>query len=56
MVMRLADVAPLTATLPLWVVVASKLFLNDVERITPRIVIGTLLLALGTIAISLAKM
>jgi len=36
----------------LWLVVASKLFLNDVERITPR---GTLLVVLGTIAISLAK-
>jgi drug/metabolite transporter (DMT)-like permease len=48
-------VAPLTASLPLWVVVASKLILNDVERITPRIIAGALLVVLGTIAISLAK-
>jgi uncharacterized membrane protein len=49
------DVAPLTATLPLSVAVASKLFLSDVQRITPRILVGTLLVVFGTIAISLAK-
>lgn len=48
-------VTPLTATLPLWVVIGSKLFLNDVEKITRRIAIGALLVVLGTIAISLAK-
>ena len=48
-------VTPLTATLPLWVVIASKLFLNDVEKITTRIAIGALFVVLGTIAISFAK-
>ena len=48
-------VTPLTATLPLWVVIGSKLFLNDVEKITTRIAIGALLVVLGTIAISFAK-
>ena len=47
--------APLTATLPLWVVIGSKLFLNDVENITARIAIGAILVVLGTVAISLAK-
>jgi drug/metabolite transporter (DMT)-like permease len=47
-------VTPLTATLPLWVVIGSKLFLNDVEKITTRIAIGAILVVLGTIAISLA--
>src|SRR5580765_6806997 len=32
-----------------------QLFLSDVERITPRIMVGTLLVVLGTIAISLTK-
>ncbi|MBM4260463.1 MAG: DMT family transporter [Deltaproteobacteria bacterium] len=48
-------ITPLTATLPLWVVIGSKLFLNDVEKITTRIVIGAVLVVLGTVAISFAK-
>jgi drug/metabolite transporter (DMT)-like permease len=48
-------VTPLTATLPLWVVIGGKLFLRDVEKITARIVAGALLVVAGTIAISLAK-
>ena len=48
-------VTPLTATLPLWVVIGSKLFLRDVEKITTRIVIGALLVVAGTIAITLNK-
>jgi drug/metabolite transporter (DMT)-like permease len=48
-------VTPLTATLPLWVVLGSKLFLRDLEKITPRIVAGAALVVAGTIAISLAK-
>ena len=48
-------VTPLTATLPLWVVLGSKLFLRDLEKITPRIVTGAALVVAGTLAISLAK-
>jgi drug/metabolite transporter (DMT)-like permease len=48
-------VTPLTATLPLWVVLGSKLFLRDLEKITPRIVAGAMFVVAGTIAISLAK-
>lgn len=48
-------VTPLTATLPLWVVILSKLFLRDVENINARIVIGAALVVAGTIAIALAK-
>lgn len=48
-------VTPLTATLPLWVVIGSKLFLRDVEKITSRIVIGALLVVAGSIAITLSK-
>ena len=48
-------VTPLTATLPLWVVIGSKLFLRDVEKITTRTVIGAILVVCGTIVLSLAK-
>jgi len=48
-------VTPLTATLPLWVVIGSKLFLRDVEKITTRTVIGAILVVCGTITISLAN-
>jgi drug/metabolite transporter (DMT)-like permease len=48
-------VTPLTATLPLWVVLGSKQFLRDLEKITPRIVAGAALVVAGTIAITLAK-
>jgi drug/metabolite transporter, DME family len=47
-------ITPLTGTLPFWVVIGSKLFLRDVEKITPRIVIGALLVVCGTIAITTA--
>lgn len=48
-------VTPLTATLPLWVVLLGKLFLRDVEKITTRTVIGAGLVVAGSIAITLAK-
>jgi len=49
-------VTPLTATLPFWVVIGSKLFLRDVEIITPRIVGGAILVVAGTMAITIAKL
>lgn len=48
-------VTPLTATLPLWVVLGGKIFLRDVEEITPRITMGALLVVAGSIFIALAK-
>jgi drug/metabolite transporter, DME family len=48
-------VTPLTATLPLWVVLGSKLFLRDLEKITPRTVAGAVLVVAGTVAITFAK-
>jgi uncharacterized membrane protein len=48
-------VTPLTATLPLWVVLGGKIFLRDVEEITPRIMMGALLVVAGTVVMSLAK-
>ena len=49
-------VTPLTATLPLWVVIGSKIFLRDVEKITARTVTGAILVVAGTIVITLAKL
>jgi DME family drug/metabolite transporter len=48
-------VTPMTATLPLWVVLGGKFFLRDVEKITPRIVAGAALVVAGTIAMALAR-
>ncbi|HWH78341.1 MAG TPA: DMT family transporter [Candidatus Binatus sp.] len=48
-------VTPLTATLPLWVVIGSRYFLRDVEKITRRTVVGAILVVVGTIAITLAN-
>jgi uncharacterized membrane protein len=45
-------VAPLASTTPLFVLAASRLFLHDVERITPRLVAGTLLVVLGVYLIT----
>jgi len=48
-------VTPLTATLPLWVVLGSKLLLRDVEKITRQIVVGAALVVGGTLVMALAK-
>jgi len=48
-------VTPLTATLPLWVVLGSKIFLRDLETITARVIMGAILVVAGGIAIAAAK-
>ena len=48
-------VAPLSSTLPLWVVIGSKLLLRDLEKITARTVIGAILVVIGTVVISVVK-
>ena len=45
-------VAPLTGTMPLFVLALSWLFLRDIERITARLVAGTLLIVLGVYLIT----
>ncbi len=45
-------VAPLTGTMPLFVLALSSLFLRDIERITARLVVGTLLIVLGVYLIT----
>ena len=45
-------VAPLTGTMPLFVLGLSWLFLRDIERITARLAAGTLLIVLGVYLIT----
>ena len=45
-------VAPLSGTMPLFVLALSWLFLRDVERIGARLVVGTLLIVLGVYLIT----
>ncbi|HEX9262951.1 MAG TPA: DMT family transporter [Candidatus Binatia bacterium] len=48
-------VTPMTATMPLWILLASKFFLRDVEKITPRVVAGAAFVVVGTIAMALVR-
>lgn len=52
---RVVVVAPLVATLPLWVLAGTVIFLRDLERLNSRTVIGAVCVAAGTIAISLTR-
>ena len=45
-------VAPLASTTPLFVLAASRLFLRDVEGLSARLVVGTLLVVLGVYLIT----
>ena len=45
-------VAPLTGTMPLFVLALSWLFLRDVEHMSTRLVVGTLLIVLGVYLIT----
>ena len=45
-------VAPLSGTMPFFVLALSWLFLRDVERIGARLVVGTLLIVLGVYLIT----
>jgi len=48
-------VSPIIATSPLWVVLGSRLFLRDIERLTLRTIFGALCVVAGTIAISIVR-
>lgn len=52
---RVVVVSPIVATGPMWVLVGTYLFLRDLERITPRTILGTLCVISGTVMISLAR-
>lgn len=48
-------VSPIIATSPLWIVLGSRLFLRDIERLTVRTVLGAACVVAGTIAISVVR-
>ena len=49
-----ATVSPLIATSPMWVVLAALLIFRDLERVSFRTIVGTLLIVAGTVAITLS--
>ncbi len=52
---RVVVVVPIAATYPIWALIGAKIFLQDVEKITVKTVIGILTVVAGTIAIHLGK-
>ncbi len=48
-------VAPITATLPMWILLATVIFLRDMERVTRTTVLGTLLVVIGIILVTTAR-
>jgi drug/metabolite transporter (DMT)-like permease len=52
---RVVLVAPIAATYPVWALIGAKIFLRDVEKITPKTIIGILSVVAGTIAIHLGR-
>ncbi|MGB7949667.1 MAG: EamA family transporter [Candidatus Binatia bacterium] len=48
-------VAPIAATYPIWALIGAKLFLRDVEQITPKVILGIVSVVAGTVAINLGR-
>ena len=48
-------VAPITATLPMWILLATVIFLRDMERVTRTTVLGTVLVVVGIILVTTAR-
>jgi len=48
-------IAPITATLPMWIVLGTVIFLRDMERVTRRTVLGTVLVVTGIILVSVVR-
>jgi drug/metabolite transporter (DMT)-like permease len=52
---RVVVVAPIAATYPVWALIGAKIFLQDVETITMKTMLGILMVVAGTIAIHLGR-
>jgi uncharacterized membrane protein len=52
---RVVVVAPIAATYPVWALIGAKIFLQDVETITMKTMLGILTVVAGTIAIHLGR-
>lgn len=48
-------IAPITATLPMWILLGTVIFLRDMERVTRATVLGTVLVVTGIILVSVAR-
>lgn len=48
-------IAPITATLPMWILLATVIFLRDMERVTRTTVLGTVLVVIGIILVTTAR-
>ena len=48
-------VAPVAATYPVWALIGAKIFLRDVEQITPKVILGIVSVVAGTAAINLGR-
>ena len=48
-------IAPITATLPMWILLGTVIFLRDMERVTRGTVLGTVLVVMGIILVSVAR-
>ncbi len=48
-------IAPITATLPMWILLGTVIFLRDMERVTRSTVLGTVLVVTGIILVSVGR-
>lgn len=48
-------IAPITATLPMWILLGTVIFLRDMERVTRATVLGTALVVTGIILVSVGR-
>ena len=48
-------IAPITATLPMWILLATVIFLRDMERVTRTTVLGTVLVVIGIVLVTTAR-
>jgi drug/metabolite transporter (DMT)-like permease len=48
-------VSPIVATSPLWILLGTWLFLQGIERLTVRTVVGAIAVVSGTVMISLVR-
>jgi uncharacterized membrane protein len=48
-------VAPISSTVPIWTMLLAAIFLKDLERFTKAGVLGSVLVVVGVVAISLVK-
>ena len=48
-------IAPITATLPMWTLLGTVIFLRDMERVTRATILGTVLVVIGIVLVSTGR-